>query len=102
MAMPVRRSAETVGRLGDEIYDRDFRTQVEATCHGKIVAIDVDSGDFEIGGRYMEGLDNLLKRRPNPSLWTERVGYDTPLIYDPNDYHFRLFGTPVEEESKIG
>lgn len=94
--------AETRTR-GKSIYENEILPSLdEKTDKGRFVFIDVDSGDYEIGGRYMEGLDNLLKRRPNPSLWTERVGYDTPLIYDPNDYHFRLFGTPVEEDSKIG
>ena len=43
--MPTRRTAEETGRLGDEIYERDIRPKVEDTHYGKIVAINVDSGD---------------------------------------------------------
>ena len=77
MAMPVRRSAETVGRLGDEIYDRDIRTQVEATCHGKIVAIDVDSGDYAIRDTVLIASERLRERRPGADVWSVRVGSRT-------------------------
>ena len=42
--MPARRTAEKADILGDEIYERDIKRQVEDAHHGKIVAIDVDSG----------------------------------------------------------
>ena len=40
------RPKEETARLGDEIYERDIRRQVEAEHHGDIVAIDVDSGQL--------------------------------------------------------
>ena len=40
--------AETA-RLGDEIYERDIRKQVEADHHGEVVAIDVESGSWAGG-----------------------------------------------------
>ena len=39
-------SSEETARLGDEIYERDIRRQVEADHHGEVVAIDVKSGEW--------------------------------------------------------
>ena len=75
--MPVQRSAEEVGRLGDEIYERDIRTQVESTCHGKIVAIDIDSGDYAIGDTVLIASERLREQRPGADVWSVRVGFQT-------------------------
>ena len=47
--MTLTRPADAVSRLGDEIYERDVRPEVEADHHGEIVAIDVDSGCWGLG-----------------------------------------------------
>ena len=77
MTTPTRRTAEETGRLGDEIYERDIRPQVEETHHGKIVAIDVDSGDYAIAGTALAAADALRERRPALNVWAVRVGYPT-------------------------
>ncbi len=74
---PTRRTAEETGRLGDEIYERDIRPKVEATHHGKIVAIDVDSGDYAIDGTAVAVAECLLERRPEADVWSVRFGYRT-------------------------
>ncbi|NET57137.1 MAG: hypothetical protein F6K47_13515 [Symploca sp. SIO2E6] len=43
-----RYSKEEFARLGDVIYETLVRPQVEAGNHGKIVAIDLETGDFEV------------------------------------------------------
>ncbi len=77
MATPVRRPAEETGRLGDEIYERDIRPHVEATHHGKIVAIDVDSGEYPIADTALAAADALRERRPAFDVWAVKVGYPT-------------------------
>ncbi len=72
---PTRRTAGETGRLGDEIYERDIRPQVEKTHHGKIVAIDVDSGDFAIGDTGLAAAERLLAQDPDADIWCLRVGY---------------------------
>ena len=68
-------SLEETARLGDEIYERDIRRQVEDDHHGAIVAIDVDSGDFAIADTALAAADALRERRPAPDVWAVRVGY---------------------------
>ncbi len=81
-AQPSRPTAPTLpleetARLGDEIYERDIRRQVEDDHHGEIVAIDVDSGDFAIADAALAAADALRERRPAPDVWVVRVGYPT-------------------------
>ncbi len=49
--MPIRQrkySKEEHGRRGDEIYQQKVRPLVEEGNRGKIVAIDIDTGEFEL------------------------------------------------------
>ena len=72
---PPRRPREETARLGNEIYERDIRPQVEGMCHGRIVAIDVDSGDYAIGDMAITAAERLRERRPDANIWGVRVGY---------------------------
>ncbi len=73
--MPARRSAEEAARLGDEIYERNIRRQVEATHRGEIVAIDVDSGSYAIHGNALAASERLLAQHPEADVWCVRVGH---------------------------
>ena len=72
---PKRRTAEEAGRLGDEIYEREIRPQVEGTCHGRIVAINVDSGEYAIDDTGLAASERLLAKDPSAEIWCLRVGY---------------------------
>ena len=74
LRLPTRPSEE-IARLGDEIYERDIRSNVEVTQHGKIVAIDVDSGDYTIADTALAAADALRERRLALNVWAVRVGY---------------------------
>ena len=70
------RPLEEVARLGDEIYERDIRAQVEAAHHGEYVAIDIDTGSWAIAGCERAAADRLRSQRPGVSdVWLLRVGY---------------------------
>ena len=73
--MPARRTAEEAGILGDEIYEGRIRRHVEDDFHGKIVAIDVESGDYAIGDTVSAASKRLRKRLPGADVWSVRVGY---------------------------
>ena len=77
MPIPARRTAEETGLLGDGIYERDIRPHIEDAYHGKIVAIDVDSGDYAIGDTVSAASERLRERCPNADVWSVRVGYRT-------------------------
>lgn len=75
MTRPMRRTAEETGRLGDEIYQRDIRPRVEGTNRGRIVAINVDSGDYAIDDTGLAASERLLAKDPRADIWCLRVGY---------------------------
>lgn len=41
-------SDEEFARRGKELYEKNIRPQVEAGNKGKIVAIDIETGEFEL------------------------------------------------------
>ena len=70
------RPSEEIARLGDEIYERDIRQQVEADHHGEVVAIDVDTGSWAVGDNVIAATDRLRIQHPDAiDVWLLRVGY---------------------------
>ena len=70
------RPREEIARLGDEIYERDIRRQVEDDHHGEIVSIDVDTGMWAIGDTILDAVDSLRAQRPEAiNIWSLRVGH---------------------------
>ena len=70
------RPRDEIARLGDEIYERDIRPQVETDHYGEVVAIDVDSGRWAIGDNVIIATDYLRAQCPDAiDVWLLRVGY---------------------------
>jgi hypothetical protein len=65
---------EEHARRGDEIYECDIRPKVEAGNQGKIVAIDIDTGAFEVAEDVLTASDRLLARYPEAQTWFVRIG----------------------------
>ena len=74
--MAKRRPAEETARLGDKLYERDIRPQVELSHHGEIVAIDVDSGSWANADSVLGAADLLRAQCPDATnVWSVRVGH---------------------------
>lgn len=77
-AQTTRRSrpAEETVRLGKKIYERDIRARVEPERNGKIVAIDIDSGEWTIDGDPVSAGIRLEALRPEAeNILYITVGY---------------------------
>lgn len=59
-----RLSKEEHARLGTAIYEQRVRPQVEADNQGKIVAIDVETGAFEVAEDTLTASEWLLTHYP--------------------------------------
>jgi hypothetical protein len=70
-----RYSKEEFARRGDEIYESQVRHQVEEGNHGKIVAIDIETGAFELADDTMAATRQLYERLPDAQPWVVRIGY---------------------------
>lgn len=64
-----------VAAIGREIYENRILPGMKLEDKGKVVVIDVKSGDYEIGYDDAAAMFSLLERRPDAFTWSERVGY---------------------------
>lgn len=69
-----RYSKEEFAQRGDHIYQTQIRPQVEADNQGKIVAIDLETGDFEVDAREIAAYNRLEACHPDAQVWIVRVG----------------------------
>ena len=68
---------DRISRIGHEIYENQLRPQVETDENiGKLISIDIKTGDYEIGDRLITAIERLQARRPEAEIWSERIGYD--------------------------
>jgi hypothetical protein len=70
-----RYSKEVFARRGQEIYEAQVRSKVEEGNHGKIVAIDIETGAFEVDDTPMEAVDRLYERISDAQPWVIRIGH---------------------------
>ena len=69
-----RYGKEEFARRGDELYETQVRPQVEAGNHGKIVAIDLETGAFEVDASEITACDRLEAHHPEAQIWIVRIG----------------------------
>ena len=69
-----RYSKEEFAQRGNALYESAVRAQVEEGNHGKIVAIDIETGEFEIGDDSLSAADLLFQRLPDAQPWCVRIG----------------------------
>ena len=70
-----RYSKEEFARRGDEIYETQIRALVEADHYGKIVAIDIETGAFEVADDIVTASELLLAKYPDAQTWFVRIGH---------------------------
>ena len=69
-----RYSKEEFARRGDAIYDRDIGPRFEKEHRDEFVAIDIETGEFEVDADEMAATDRLLARIPDAQIWFRRIG----------------------------
>jgi hypothetical protein len=70
-----RYSKEEFARRGQEIYEREIRPQVQSSDEGKFVAIDIETGTYEMDSDDYTATERLLARNPEAQVWLVRVGH---------------------------
>ena len=69
--------------IGQAMYEK-IRDEMEEHYWGRMVVIDVKSGDYEIGGAGDDDwtvTTRLRERRPDAYTWGELVGYPAPYSF---------------------
>jgi hypothetical protein len=73
---------EELAERAQELYQKQLRAQVETPDNlGKIIVIDVDSGDYEIDELGIESARHLQARHPAATLYALRIGYNTAVSF---------------------
>ena len=68
---------DDVGIRGETFYERNIRALVETEENiGRMVIIDLGSGDFEVDDLGLGAARILQSRHSNPVLYGKRIGYD--------------------------
>ena len=71
---------EEIDRRGIEIYETKLRKLLSTSENiGKLLSIDVESGDYEIADDLLLSGRNLRKRHPNALMYGVKIGYDAVL-----------------------
>ena len=74
-ALQPRYSMDEHARRGTDVYERQVRALVEAGNHGRIVALDVDTGAYEVAEDTLAASKRLLARIPDAQIWCVRIGH---------------------------
>ncbi len=72
--------SDEIARRGRALYDEKIRAEVEEGNFGKIVVIDIETGEYEIGDNtkddsVLELAHRMLAKHPDAALYMMRVGY---------------------------
>ena len=73
---PSDRLAEEA-RRGQEAFDRYVKPKLRPEDDGKFVAIDIQSGSYEIDADDYQAAGRLMARLPGANIWLLRVGQPT-------------------------
>ena len=68
-------SADAIALRGQSIYNEQIKPLVEPTHKGKFVAIDIDTGEYEIDPRDATACQRLRHRLPSANLFAVKAGH---------------------------
>lgn len=66
---------EELAQRGQVLYESSIQQQVAAGNEGKIVAIDIETGDFEVDETVVSATNKLFERHPEAQPWIIRIGH---------------------------
>ena len=75
-------SREEVAKRAKQLYETAIRQQVELEENiGKMVIIDIETGEYEVDKTGLDASRNLSKKHPNARLFGIRIGYNVAISF---------------------
>src|SRR5436189_2947477 len=68
-----RYSKEEFARRGEALVESKVRPNLTAADEDKFVAIDIETGEYELDKNEMKAADRLRKRLPDSQIWLVHV-----------------------------
>lgn len=69
-----QRATKEFAKRGRELYERSVRGEVEPEHDGRFLALDVESGDYEVGDEALPTSARLRDRKPDAALYLMKIG----------------------------
>jgi hypothetical protein len=70
-------TGEEITKRGKELYEKSIRARVQTTENiGKIVSIDVETGQYEVGDDLLVATRRLQSKRADAPIWAARIGFN--------------------------
>ncbi|MBP0026787.1 hypothetical protein PN466_05265 [Roseofilum reptotaenium CS-1145] len=75
-------SREEVAQRAHQWYERKIRPQVEIEENiGKMVIIDIETGDYRVDDNGLRAADDLTDKHPNARLFGIKIGYNVAAAF---------------------
>lgn len=72
---------EEFERRGTELYETKIRPLVEEGNLGRILCIDIESGDYAVADEVLDAANVLIDKNPDAQIWGLRIGYVAVTAY---------------------
>ena len=70
-------TGEEITKRGKELYEEIIRPQIETAENlGKIISINVETGEYEIGDDLIITSRKLQTKQADAPIWVGRIGYN--------------------------
>ena len=70
-------SSHEIAARGQALFELEILPGLDASAHGKFLALDVETGEYEIDRDELAALKRAQAKRPQAPLYLLRVGYPT-------------------------
>ena len=66
---------QEIARRAEELYEREIRAKVEDANIGRVIVIDVESGDYEIAADHLTASHRAHAKHQQGIFFVMRIGY---------------------------
>jgi hypothetical protein len=70
-----RYSSAEIAERGQTLYDREIRDKLDASARGKFLALDIETGDYEVDADERLALKRARAKHPDAALYLLRIGH---------------------------
>lgn len=75
-------SREEVAQRAERLYESRIRQEVEVEENiGKMVIIDIETGDYKVDTNGLRAADFLSEKNPNARLFGIKIGYNVAVTF---------------------
>lgn len=70
-----RYSSDEIAERGQALYDRDIHDKLDASARGKFLALNIETGEYEIDADERAALKRARAKHPGAAVYLLRIGH---------------------------